>query len=139
MHAERQRVAGLSTLHQAALCHRAVAWVATQHTETDAAARSVMRAPAGIRIILHSAGVQALRVQLHGDGRMRSCRPEPCVFALSVHRNNVAGRSIMDALVNGVPQLHLHMQYDGNYEPMYADHSIGQARFDRVAWTAQLA
>jgi hypothetical protein len=59
----------------------------------------------------------------------------------------------MDALVNGVPQLHygvpqlhygvpqlhLHMQYDGNYEPMYADHSIRQARFDRVAWTAQLA
>jgi hypothetical protein len=43
------------------------------------------------------------------------------------HGHSVAGRNILDALVNDVLELHLYMQCDDDYEPVYAGHEHEQS------------
>jgi hypothetical protein len=71
--------------------------------------------------------------------RMHAVKMWSSLRGMCAHGHSVAGRNILDALVNDVLDLHLHMQLDGDYEPVYAGHSIAQAHFDRAAWSAQLA
>jgi hypothetical protein len=44
-----------------------------------------------------------------------------------------AGRSLSDCVVNGILELHLHMQLDSDYEPAYLGGSIAQAHEPRGA------
>jgi hypothetical protein len=37
-------------------------------------------------------------------------------------------------MVDGILELHLHMQHDDDYEPVYSGRSIARARQARAAW-----
>eukprot|EP00953_Heterococcus_sp_UTEX-ZZ885_P027178 14616-Heterococcus_DN1.PRE.13 len=61
----------------------------------------------------------------------------PCLRKLRSSGHDEAGRSLSDRVVNGVLELHMHMQYDDDYEPVYLGQSISRAHIARDAWSAQ--
>ena len=63
----------------------------------------------------------------------------PCLRAIRspAHEHDAAGRSVSDLLVNHILDLHLHMQQDDDYEPVYSGQSIAQAHKARAAWEQQ--
>jgi hypothetical protein len=63
----------------------------------------------------------------------------PCLRAIRspAHEYDEAGRSVSDLLVNHILDLHLHMQQDDDYEPMYSGQSIARAHKARAAWEQQ--
>jgi hypothetical protein len=69
--------------------------------------------------------------------RMHAARMWPCLRRICSPKHDEAGRSVFDQMVNGVLELHLNMQHDGEYEPVYHGHSISQAHDTRAAWKAQ--
>ena len=71
--------------------------------------------------------------------RMHAARMWPCLRRICSLGHDVAGRSVLDALVNDILELHLYMQHDGEYEPVYSGHSIAQASLDRAAWELNLS
>ena len=89
--------------------------------------------PACCQQALFSTCSQCTAIRVHAAKMLSIMR------RVRAHGHSVAGRNILDALVNDVLELHLHMQCDNEYEPVYAGHSIAQAHFDRAAWIAQLA
>jgi hypothetical protein len=62
-----------------------------------------------------------------------------CLRKIRLPGHDEAGRSLSDHVVNGILELHLHMQYDMDYEPIYFGDSISQAHIARAAWEAQLS
>jgi hypothetical protein len=53
------------------------------------------------------------------------------------HEHDEVGRSASGLLVNCILDLHLHMQHDDDYEPVYSGQSIGRAHKVRAAWEQQ--
>jgi hypothetical protein len=53
--------------------------------------------------------------------------------------HDAAGCSLSDLVVNDILELHLHIQHDKDYEPIYFGDSISQAHIARAAWEAQLS
>ena len=73
--------------------------------------------------------------------RAHAARLWPCLRAVRspVCDGDEAGRSPFAVLVNSILELHLHMQQDNDYEPVYSGSSISRAHQARAAWDQQSA
>ena len=65
----------------------------------------------------------------------------PCLRAIRspVCEGDEAGRSLSALMVNSILELHLHMQQDDDYEPVYSGSSIAEAHRSRAAWDQECA
>jgi len=65
----------------------------------------------------------------------------PCLRAVRspVCDGHEAGRSSFDLTVNSILDLHLHMQQDDDFEPVYSGSSIAEAHRARAAWDQECA
>ena len=63
----------------------------------------------------------------------------PCLRAIRspAYASDEAGRSSFALMVDGILELHLHMQQDDDYEPVYSGQSIARAQKARAAWNQQ--
>jgi hypothetical protein len=64
----------------------------------------------------------------------------PCLRAIRspAHEHDASGCSVSALLVNHILDLHLHMQQDDDYEPVYSGRSIARAHQARAAWEQQI-
>jgi hypothetical protein len=65
----------------------------------------------------------------------------PCLRAVRspACEGDEAGRSSFVLTVNSILDLHLHMQQDDDYEPVYSGSSIAEAHRARAAWARESA
>jgi hypothetical protein len=66
--------------------------------------------------------------------RSHAAKLWPCLRNICSVGHNEAGRSLSDHVVNAILELHLHMQLDSDYEPVYLGGSITRAHIARAAW-----
>ena len=68
--------------------------------------------------------------------RRHAVRMWPCLRAVRspADASDEAGRSLFALMVDGILDLHLHMQQDDDYEPVYSGQSILRAHQARAAW-----
>ena len=61
----------------------------------------------------------------------------PCLRAIRspAYASDEAGRSSFALMVDGILELHLHMQQDDDYEPVYSGRSILRAHQARAAYS----
>jgi hypothetical protein len=69
--------------------------------------------------------------------RRHAAKMWPCLRKIRSPGTDEAGRSLSDRIVNGILELHLHMQHDTDYEPKYLGDSISRAHTARAAWKAR--
>jgi hypothetical protein len=61
----------------------------------------------------------------------------PCLRRICSPGTDEADRSLSDRVIGVILELHLHIQHDGDYEPVYLGDSIARAHTARAAWKAR--
>eukprot|EP00953_Heterococcus_sp_UTEX-ZZ885_P025217 13714-Heterococcus_DN1.PRE.2 len=69
--------------------------------------------------------------------RVHAARMWQCLRKIRSPGHDEAGCSLSDLVVNSILELHLHMQHDCDYEPVYLGESILRAHTARAAWKAR--